>query len=112
VRPFPSGSGKWQISGGGASQPRWSRDGKEIHYLQGDALMAVQVSTEGAFTVGAAQRLFSTGNFETSDVSLKYDTLPGGHFLLIEPVEAEGQQPQQIYVVENWLKALRLSTQD
>ena len=33
VRSFPSGEGKWQVSVNGGSQPRWSRDGKEIWFL-------------------------------------------------------------------------------
>src|SRR5262249_54344522 len=33
VQPFPTASGKWQISVDGGSQPRWRSDGKEIFYL-------------------------------------------------------------------------------
>jgi Tol biopolymer transport system component len=34
VRPFPAASGgKWIISKGGGTQPRWRRDGKELFYI-------------------------------------------------------------------------------
>src|SRR5208283_2173121 len=54
VRPYPSGSGKWQISANGGSQPIWSRDGKEIFYSQSNGLeMVAKVNGAGdAFTVG------------------------------------------------------------
>ncbi len=32
VQPFPSGSGRWQVSNGGGDWPRWRRDGKELFY--------------------------------------------------------------------------------
>ena len=51
-------------SGGSATQltahaahdymPVWSRDGAEIFYLSGNALVRVPVSTEGAFTLGVS----------------------------------------------------------
>ena len=107
VRPFPSGTGKWQVSAGGAVQPRWSRDGREVYFLAGDVLMATKVSANGQFTVGATERLFSTGSYEAIDVAVKYDVLTGGEFILIEPVESQAQRPQVIHVVENWLEAFR-----
>src|SRR5262245_729535 len=32
VQPFPSGTGRWQISNQGGDWPRWRRDGKELFY--------------------------------------------------------------------------------
>ena len=32
VRPFPSGTGQWQISVAGGDWPRWRHDGKELYY--------------------------------------------------------------------------------
>ena len=32
VRPFPSGTGQWQISNSGGDWPRWRRDSKELFY--------------------------------------------------------------------------------
>ena len=32
VRPFPSGTGQWQISVAGGDWPRWRKDGKELYY--------------------------------------------------------------------------------
>jgi Tol biopolymer transport system component/tRNA A-37 threonylcarbamoyl transferase component Bud32 len=33
VRPFPSGTGQYQVSDNGGDWPRWRRDGKELYFL-------------------------------------------------------------------------------
>lgn len=45
ARPYPDvGSGRWQISTGGGTQPLWSRDGRELFYVSpANALMRVGV---------------------------------------------------------------------
>ena len=58
VRPFPEGGGRTAVSTNGGTQPRWSTDGKEIFYVEGSTLMAVQVSTRPDFSVGSVTRLF------------------------------------------------------
>ena len=49
VRPFPAGDGKWTLSTSGGALPRWSRRGDELFYVEGNALMAVPVSTRAGF---------------------------------------------------------------
>jgi serine/threonine protein kinase/Tol biopolymer transport system component len=58
VRQFPDGAGKWQVSVNGGAQPRWRHDGKELYFVEGDALKAVSVSTEQGFALGQPQVLF------------------------------------------------------
>ena len=43
VRRFPQGADKWQVSFNGGAQPRWSRDGQELFYVEKNALIAVSV---------------------------------------------------------------------
>jgi Tol biopolymer transport system component len=46
VRSFPDvNKGRWQISASGGDSPLWSPDGRELFYLNGDAVMAVSVTT-------------------------------------------------------------------
>jgi Tol biopolymer transport system component len=48
VVPFPGPGGKWQVSPGGGTSPRWRRDGKEIFYLSSDnKIMAASVKADG-----------------------------------------------------------------
>ena len=35
VQPFPQGGSKWQVSTNGGYQQHWSRDGKELFYVEG-----------------------------------------------------------------------------
>ena len=75
VRRFPEGTERWKVSmDKSGAQPRWSHDGKEIFYVEGDTLFAASVSTEPTFAVKGRRRLFTSallrGNFVPSyDVS-------------------------------------------
>ena len=79
VTTFPQGEGKWQISRGGGTQPRWRSDGKEIFYENPTGVLtAVPVNTQSGFSTGVPVALFqihgrpqisSTDTF-TYDVSL------------------------------------------
>ncbi len=97
VTTFPSAQGKWQVSHGGGTEPRWRGDGKEIYYvdLKG-TLRAVPVSTNGTFSSGAPSALFqvqgrapvSSTDFFTYDVSRD-----GKRFLVNRYVKPEHIEP-------------------
>ncbi len=98
VVPFPGPGGKWQVSSDGGSQPRWSRDGKELFYLARDRkLMSVPI-TQGA-TVGSSppRPLFETRSRYTGTA---YDVSRDGQRFLVDTV-AEGSSTP-ITVVLNW----------
>ncbi|MBN2564303.1 MAG: serine/threonine-protein kinase [Candidatus Eisenbacteria bacterium] len=101
VRPFPRGDGKWLVSSDGGSQPLWSRDGKELFYLQEDgALVVVPVSLDPTFSPGPASELFRVQGVTDYDVSSD-----GQRFIVAEPVgEAP---PPAIRVVQNWYSEFR-----
>jgi len=81
---------RWKVSrelsngwGGGGSGPRWRADGKELYYTMGDAMVSVEISTEGQFKSGAVKRLFAApgmmGNFPDEAPWLaKYDVAADG----------------------------------
>ena len=115
VRPFlasgPSGSpslgdGKWQISKGGGSSPKWRNGGKEIVYQMpplGTVKMAVQVKANGsAFEAGIPQKLFQ------APVDYGWDVTADGKKLLlaIEPNQTQ-QTSTPITVVLNWQALLK-----
>lgn len=59
VTTFPGAAGKWQVSRGGGTEPRWRGDGKEIFYLApGGMMTAASVSTQGTFSTGMPVSLF------------------------------------------------------
>src|SRR5262249_3784661 len=43
LRPFPGPDRKWPVSTQGGTSPCWNRNGKEIFYRKGNAIMAVEV---------------------------------------------------------------------
>ena len=59
VSSFPGAGGKWQVSRGGGTEPRWRADGKEIFYIAPSGmLMAVPVNSETGFATGTPVPLF------------------------------------------------------
>jgi Tol biopolymer transport system component len=108
--------GKWQISTGGGTQPRWRRDGQEIFYFEEgqSRLMAAGVNGQSAaLEVGAAQPLFTIrsvggatgfGPYRPSF----YDVSRDGQRLLVNAPVSEGQGVlPSATVVINWLSASR-----
>ena len=107
VRPFPGGDGKWQVSGNGGRQPRWSKDGKELFYTEGHTLMAVAVATTPSFTSGAVTRLFQDADLLGGD-DPRYDVSGDGRrFVLREPVAGAEEKPPSIHIVQNWFAEFR-----
>ena len=105
VRPFPEGSGKWQVSTNDGRAPRWAADGTRLFYTEGSALMAVDVSTSGTFTAGRPQRLFDTPNLLGGFQIHNYDVLPDGQrFVMIDRPDA-GRHT--VRIIENWDAPLR-----
>ena len=101
VRRFPDGSAKQQVSLNGGTQPRWSHNGKELFYVEGDWLVVIPVSTSPSFSMGSARRLFRAAAISAAGVMPTYDVSPDGErFVIAEPVE-DAPLPS-IRVVQNW----------
>ena len=101
VRPFPGLGNAIAISSSGGVEPRWSRDGAELYYRNGQDIMAVSARTRPAFS-GKPQRLFGGGyDFLQDD---NWDVGPDGRFLM---VKADPNAGTQFLVVLNWLDELR-----
>src|SRR5262249_52766386 len=67
VVPFQGGSGKWQISQTRGDFVKWSRDGKEIFFLNGDGnFYSADVTIGKEFSVGKTNLLFRVNNAAAS----------------------------------------------
>jgi serine/threonine protein kinase len=100
VTTFPGATGKWQVSRGGGTEPRWRADGKEIFYLGPSGMMtAVPVSTLGTFSTGTPIPLFQfhgRAAISSTDV-FSYDvTKDGKRFLVNRYVKPEKITPLTI----------------
>jgi serine/threonine-protein kinase len=110
VRPFPSGEGKWQVSLAGGTQPRWAQDGSEIFYLEGEALMAVEVTDPEVFSLGSPLKLME-GQFALPLFdSVRFAPYGVGRdaqsFFLSRPAQG-GTTPSRLILIQNWTAELR-----
>jgi eukaryotic-like serine/threonine-protein kinase len=100
VVPYPGPGGRQQASTDGGTAPRWSRNGRELFYRNGDKMMAVDVQTTPSFHVtGTPKMLFEkSGGYDVS--------ADGKRFLMVRQGAPAGQS-NQINVVLNWFEELR-----
>src|SRR6202030_2986822 len=86
VTSFPGAAGKWQVSRGGGSEPRWRADGKEIFYLAPSGmLMAVPVNGETTFATDTPAPLLQVRGrapISSTDV-FTYDVAKDGERFLV-----------------------------
>jgi eukaryotic-like serine/threonine-protein kinase len=110
VREFSSGSaqrswdsaGKWLISKGGGTDPRWRGDSKELFYVASDGkLMSVDISAKPVFEAGAPRPLFQ---LPPGFVGLEV-AADGKRFLVGVPVALSASVP--FTVVLNWQATLK-----
>jgi len=104
VTTFPDAHGKWQVSTGGGTQPRWRGDGKELFYLSpDDKLVAVPVKTGANFDTGTPTALFQASPRETVAATSEqffYDVSQDGQKFLINTQLKSAIRPMS--VVLNW----------
>ena len=112
VAPYPGPGGTTTISTSGGRSPRWSADGRELFYRNGDEMLAVAIETAPSLQVGTPQVLFARPFVQEDPTSgaHNYDvTADGQRFLMLEAVADEvGSEPlrEQITVVLNWFQEL------
>jgi Tol biopolymer transport system component len=111
VQAFPISTGKLRVSSGGGTQPRWSRDGKELFHVAADGqLMAVPMALASkgpSPQVGPPRALFpaglsfSAGNYFVPEARMKhqYSVAADGRFLFNVAVD---EPTPSITVVLNW----------
>jgi serine/threonine-protein kinase len=108
VQGYPDGV-PIRVSRNGGFEPQWSRDGRELFYWQGNAMMAVAVNTDGEFSFAAPVQLFSGRYFQfPSPGARTYDIAGDGRFLMILPGdESTAAALASIVVVQNFNEELK-----
>jgi len=104
--------GKWQVSQGGGTAPRWRGDGNELYYRSPDGKIMVAVVTAGTlFQSGTPRPLFqappdlSAASIQVIPLSTWDVTSDGSRFLLTAP--AAERTPTPFTVVLNWPSLLK-----
>jgi Tol biopolymer transport system component len=99
VVPFPSGTGKWQVSVAGGGLPRWRGDGRELYYLAVDnKIMAAPVQVDSSFRAGSPAPLFAIHPNLGSDV---FDVASDGKRFLVNSLPADLSSPP-LTLIANW----------
>jgi Tol biopolymer transport system component len=106
VRPFPDiEAGRWQVSTEGGTQPLWARDGQELFYRNGEAVITVPIELDPTFTQGTPEVMFE-GNYILENGGPNYDVSPDGERFLMIRSAANRSATEQIVVVQNWFEEL------
>jgi Tol biopolymer transport system component len=110
VWEYPDGGHKEMVStdGGAGINPAWQRDrdGRELYYISGNSMMAVTVTSEPDFVVGAPEPLFTLpdGIAPGTYLGRNYDVSHDGRFLMMK--WSDDTKDQLIYVT-NWFEELK-----
>ncbi len=106
VRPFPRGSGRWQVSASGGDWPEWARNGKEIFYQSADGkLVSVSITEAGSnLVIGKDTPLFPVNALVGP--GWPYDvSADGKKFVVASQRQTQGSEP--LTLVVNWPALLK-----
>ena len=115
-RPFPNvDAGRWQVSNAGGSRAAWSRNGRELFYLNREGMLtsvAILPAHRGG-SPPASLRKCSRQSYVLGRTTLgldvrAYDVSPDGQrFLMMkEPHQADDDaQPPRMVVMLNWARS-------
>jgi Tol biopolymer transport system component len=105
VTDFPAARFRKPVSTNGGSAPVWARNGRELFYISGAAMMAAAVRPGVEIGFERPVRLFdgieSVGNVNT------YSVAPDGRFLFVAGGETDRPDRSQLTLVLNWHEELK-----
>lgn len=108
VQQFPGLGGKKQISTKGGAFPVWAPNGRELFYVNGDKMMAIEISIGPTFEISSPRQLFEGGYLSRSaNPSIpNYEiSSDGHHFLMIR--SEQKMAPTKLHVILNWFEELK-----
>jgi len=110
VQPFPGPGPRQTISTTGGTEPVWSANGHELFYLNGDAMMVVDITTSPVFSASPPRKLFDAqyNQFKrtTTGAPTYAVSKDGQRFLRIQSLQPE-HNPAEMQVVLNFFDELR-----
>ncbi len=112
VRPFPgTDRAKWQVSTDGATDPLWSRSGRELFFFANTGMVtSVEILPGTTFTMGRRTPLFVAS--QTAGGPHTWDITPDDQrFVVIQLAGAGDTQNRELMVVENFFPELRSKKQ-
>ena len=106
LEEYPDPGHRWTVPTREATNPAWSHDGRELYYISGNSMMAVEITSEPNFPIGAPEPLFESSDLVVSGGSLRrnYDVSDDERFLM---VKWGGEARDQLVVVQHWFEELK-----
>jgi hypothetical protein len=103
---FPGVVGKWQVSPGDGLQPRWSKDGTRLYFIDPErGLQVVDVGLAAGVQISPPRAVFKepvVGAIPT----FGYDIDSAGKRVIV-PIAPPGSASRSIVIVQNWYEAIR-----
>jgi serine/threonine-protein kinase len=114
VSPYPNvASARWQVSTGGASSPRWSRDSTELFYRglgsNRTHMYVLKVGTNATLEGVRPQLLLDVPDSGAGDGLDGFDVGRDGRFLVLKGLP---QQPPIPHVIVNWFELVKRTVPD
>lgn len=106
VRRFPDGVRDYRVSIDGGSHPLWSRDGRELFFHRGDAILAASMRVTGDEIVAERPRELFRGNFITQGDRLQWSYDPTTDKLIMIGNGDHEVSRDRFVVVTDWPAAL------
>jgi hypothetical protein len=107
LKRFPQGEGRWQVTVGGGTWPKWSRRGDKIYYARGDTIMEVDVASGPEPRLGAPREVFTRKPLGWQLIFAwppGFDVSPDEkRFVVVEP-QGAAKELGGILIEENWAK--------
>jgi hypothetical protein len=107
VAAFPGPGSRKQVSTKGGEQPFFSRDGRKVFYRLGDQILAADVVTEPALSLGPPYVAFENLHIQMRNTGLPNFVLgPTGDTLLAVKEPEDDTGTTRVHVVVNWFEEL------
>jgi hypothetical protein len=111
---YPAVTGRWRVTTGGGTQPRFSRDGRELYFIApvrtGSAerrggLHALPVTTP--IRIGQPALLLEDDTESGGPSVSGFDVAHDGRFLMLRRVRSQPADAARLVLVQHWLGTLR-----
>jgi len=108
VAAFPSFTDRRQVSNGGATQPLWRVDGKELFFAGRDqSLKSVPIKAGASLELGPVETLFQSTILTNAFASMYAVNSDGTRFFVREPFVGAAATAEPLYIVTNWTSLVR-----
>jgi len=108
VERYPELGDRQQISAGGGVRPFWSRDGRELFFMNNQQVLAVPMQFGRTVVAGQPHELFQVPVTPPAGGIHPIEMAPDGRFLIIRSGQMDRSgPPSSLILVQNWSEELK-----